>query len=323
MRTFVTGGTGFIGTQVVRRLTQAGHETYCLVRPTSNTAEIEKLGVNLVTGDVTDKASIRKGIGDCDWIINLANIYSWWEPDKQIYEKVNVEGTRNVIGCALEAGCSKVVHVSTAYVYGRPAVSPFTEDTPVGPVRPSEYTRTKYAGDLVAWQQYEEKALPLVTIYPGAVLGVGDPKLTGRYISRFLAENVPRIAFAEAIHTYVDVRDVAEVIVAALAKEGNIGEKYLVGNYQLSTKAYNELLSEISGVAAPSFAPNLVVMFVARMTTWMADLTKKPPKLPPLDYIRVIRDGCRFDGSKVEKEFGIAYTPIRETLREIIELHQA
>jgi dihydroflavonol-4-reductase len=319
MRTFVTGGTGFIGTHVVRRLIQAGHEPHCLVKATSNTTELERMGVTLVIGDVTDKASLLKGMGGCDWVVNLANIYSWWEPDKRVYSNVNVEGTRNVMECALERGASKVVHVSTAYVYGKPATSPFTEETPVGPVRPSEYTRTKYAGDLIAWQLRKERGLPLVMIYPGAVLGAGDPKPTGRYIKRFLSGRVPRIAFTEAVQTYVDVRDVAEAIVLALEEEGNIGEKYLVGKHQLSVQEFNELISEISGVAMPPTAPSAVMLLTATLTTWLADLTKKPPKLAPIDYIRVYRDGCRFDGSKAERELGLTYAPIRDTLKEAIE----
>ncbi len=319
MRTFVTGSTGFIGTHVVRRLIQSGHEPHCLVRATSNTTELESMGATLVTGDVTDKASLLEGMGGCDWVVHLANIYSFWEPDKRVYRDVNVEGTRNVMECALEADVSKVVHASTAYVYGKPATIPFTEETLVGPTRPSEYTRTKYAGELIAWQLHEDRGLPLVMIYPGIVMGVGDPRLTGRYIRRFLSGRVPRIAFTEAVHTYVHVRDVAEAIVLALEKEGNIGEKYLVGKHQLSVQELNELISGISGVALPSTAPGAVAILRSTLATWSADLTKKPPRIAPIDYMREIRDGCRFDGSKAERGLGLTYAPIRDTLEEAIE----
>jgi dihydroflavonol-4-reductase len=318
MKTFVTGGTGFIGTHVVRRLIQNGHEPHCLVRTTSNTTELESMGVTLVTGDVTHRASLLEGMAGNDWVVNLANIYSWWEPDKQVYSEVNIEGTRNVMECALAAAVSKVVHVSTAYVYGKPATIPFTEETPVGPVRPSEYTRTKYAGDQIARQLCEDRGLPLVMIYLGVVLGAGDPKRTGRYLRRFISGRLPRIAFTGAVHTYVHVRDGAEAIVLALEKEDNIGEKYLVGKHQLSIREFNELISEISGAALPSTASGVVPLLTSTLATWRADLTKKPPWLAPIDYMRVIRHGCRFDGSKAERELGLAYTPIRDTLEEAI-----
>lgn len=322
MKTFVTGGTGFIGTHVVRQLVERGHEPICLVRPTSETAALDSLGVTLVRGDVTDSASLLAAMGDCDWVVNLANIYSWWEPDPQIYHEVNVAGTQKVMECALETQVAKVVHVSTAYVYGKPATAPFTEDTPVGSTRPSAYTRTKYQGDLRAWQLSTEKGLPLVIVYPGVVLGAGDPKPTGRYIQRFLAGQVPRIAFTTAVHTYVHVADVAKAIVCALEKPGNIGEKYLVGKHQLSIQSFNELISEISGAALPRTAPGLITLLMATFQTWRADWTKQPPKLAPLDYIRVIRDGCAFDGSKAEHELGLTYTPIYDTLKEAIAWYQ-
>jgi dihydroflavonol-4-reductase len=319
MKTLVTGGTGFIGTYLVRRLIQRGHQARCLVRATSHTSELETMGAALVTGDVSDKASLLEGMGGCEWVVNLANIYSWWEPDRRIYSKINVQGTRNVMECALEAGAAKVVHVSTASVYGKPATSPFSEGTPVGPVRPSEYSRTKYAGELVAWQLHEERGLPLVVIYPGAVLGPGDRKPSGRYIQSFLAGQVRYIAFAEAVHTFVYVGDVAEAIVLALEKEDNIGEKYLVGKEQLSNGEFNELISEISGVALPTTAPDAVTMLTCTVASWWADLTKKPPKVEAIDHIRVLRDGCRFDGGKAERELGLTYTPIRKALEEAID----
>jgi dihydroflavonol-4-reductase len=319
MKTFVTGGTGFIGTPVVSRLIQGGHEPRCLVRTTSNTTGLERIGVTLVKGDVTDKASLLEGMAGCDWVVNLANIYSWWEPDKRVYSKVNIEGTRNVMECVLEAHISKVLHASTAYVYGTPATLPFTEETPVGPVRPSEYTRTKYAGDLIAWQLCEDKGLPLVMIYPGVIMGAGDPRLTGRYIKRFVSGRLSRVPFTDSVHTYVHVGDVAEAIVLALEKEDNIGEKYLVGKHQLSIHELNELISEISGAALPPTAPGAVTVLTSTLATWAADLTKKPPRIPPVDYIKEIREGCRFDGSKAEKELGLTYAPIRDALKEAIE----
>ena len=152
MKTFITGATGFIGTHLVKRLAQTEHKLFCLVRKTSNLNRLKELGVTLIMGDVTDNDSLLEGMRGCDWVINLANIYSFWEPNKQIYSEVNIDGTRNVMECVLETGVSKVVHISTAGIYGKPAECPFTEESPVGPVRFSEYFRTKYEGDLIAWE---------------------------------------------------------------------------------------------------------------------------------------------------------------------------
>jgi dihydroflavonol-4-reductase len=320
MRVFITGATGFIGTYTIRRLAQTEHRICCLVRKTSSVRELEKLGVTLVTGDVTDKASLREGMKECDWVVNLANIYSFWEADKAIYHRVNVEGTRNVMQCALDAAVSKVVHVSTAVVFGKPADVPFTEESSVGTVRFSDYAQTKYEGDLVAWELYEKRGLPLVMIYPGAVVGAGDPKSTGQYINDFIHRRIPARVLEDSIITYVYVGDVAEAIVRALEKEDNIGEKYLVGNYQLSGGEFGKLISEISGVPLPErHFPAALVMGIAWLRTRIANVTKQPPPWGMCtDQVRSIKEGVRFDGSKAERELGITYTPIRVAVEEAI-----
>lgn len=133
MRTFITGATGFIGSHLTERMSQTEHELYCLVRKTSKVDRLKKMGATLVTGNVLDRDSLLKGMKGCDWLINLANIYSFWEPHRQIYKEVNIRGTRNVMECALEAGVSKVIHVSTMVIYGKPKNCPFTVESPAGP----------------------------------------------------------------------------------------------------------------------------------------------------------------------------------------------
>jgi dihydroflavonol-4-reductase len=243
-----------------------------------------------------------------------------WEPDKKIYTEINIKGNQNVMECALETGVAKVVHVSTAGIYGKPEVSPFTEETPAGPVRFSEYTRTKYQGDLIAWELHEKKGLPLVVVYPAGVLGPGDPKFTGDIIKSLIQKKTPARAFEDAVFTFVHVRDVAEVIVRAAEKGNNIGEKYIAGKQHISMKEMYQLISEISGVPAPKLRlPDSVVLLNARLLTWLADLIKKPPMWGmSFDGMRTARQGSRSDGSKAERELGITYTPIRVALEEAI-----
>ncbi len=151
MKIFITGATGFIGKLLVDRLARTEHEMYCLVRATSQADTLKELGAELIEGDVTNKSSIIQGMSGCDWVVHLANLYSFWEPDKRLYSNVNIEGTQNVMECALETGVTKVMHISTALIYGKPADQPFTEESAVGPIRFSTYAQTKYEGDLI-WQ---------------------------------------------------------------------------------------------------------------------------------------------------------------------------
>ena len=305
---------------MVKRLSQTEHELCCLVRKPSQVRQIEDMGATTVTGDVTDRDSLLEGMRGRDWVMNLANLYSFWEPNRGIFTDVNVVGTRNVMECALETGVSKVVHVSSTVVYGKPEDRPFTEESSVGPVRFSEYARTKYAGDLIAWELYEKKGLPVVMVYPGAVLGPGDPKATGRFIRDLMNRRLPAKVFQDSILTFVHVGDVAEAIVRAAEKENNIGEKYFVGKHQLSIREVCEMISDISGVPLPKISlPDSLVMVNAALLTWLANLTKKPPMWGmSVDQMRTMRQGLRFDGSKAERELGITYTPIRVALEEAI-----
>ncbi len=324
MKVFVTGGTGFVGTHLIQRLAQDGHELCCLVRKTSDVRFLKKVGATLITGDVTDKASMLEGMKGCDGVANLANIYDFWVPDRQIYTDVNVHGTRNVMECALEAGVSKVVHVSSSVIYGKPADCPFTEESPVGPVRFSEYAQSKYDGDLIAWELYEKQGLPLIMIYPGPVLGPRDPKASGQYIRNLIRRRMPVRAFPDSILTWVHARDVAETVVRALEKEDNVGEKYLVGKHQLSLQEMTEMVGDISGVSLPRIRlPDPLVTIGAALLTWLAKLTKRPPMLGmSVDQMRTMKEGLRFDGSKAERELGITYTPIRTAVEEAIASYE-
>lgn len=114
MKTFVTGGTGFIGTYLVERLARTQHELICLARETSDTRTLEANGATVVTGDVSDKDCLLANMQGCQWVVHLASSFVFWVPDRDVYTAVNIDGTRNVMEAALETGVSKVVHVSTA-----------------------------------------------------------------------------------------------------------------------------------------------------------------------------------------------------------------
>jgi dihydroflavonol-4-reductase len=324
VRVFVTGGTGFVGKPTVRRLVEGGHEVRCLVRRTSRTGELEQLGCELAYGDVTDKASVLEGVHGCEWVVNLANVYTFWEPDRSIYRRVNVEGTRNVMEAALEAGVSKVAHVSTLVVWGNTPDSPFDEESPVGTERFTEYARSKHEGDEVVWELYRQKGLPVVVLYPGAVLGAEDPKATGQYVRDLIEQRVPARVFEDSAFTFVHVGDVAEAIARALEKEGNVGEKYLIGKYTLTMGEVTRMVSEISGVPLPKRRlPGPVVMAGSALMTKVADLTGRPPLSGmSTDQMRNIKEGAVFDGSKSERELGLAYTPIREAIEQEVASHR-
>jgi dihydroflavonol-4-reductase len=319
MRIFVTGGTGFVGTRLVKCLAETEHELVCLARKTSDLSTLKELGVTIAMGDVTDKESLLKGMQGCDWVANVANLFLLWVPDEQIYTDVNVEGTRNVMESALEVGISKVVHVSTAAVWGK-TDWPISEETPVGEQRASQYARTKYEGERIAWRLHEERGLPLVMIYPVAVVGPNDPKAAGRYVKNIARHRMPAQVLTESPFPFVYVGDVGEAILRALEKEGNIGEKYLVSGANMTWGELNRMICDIAGVPLPPLRlPDAVTVFNARLLTGLANLTKRPPLLDlSVDQVSLMGQGFVVDGSKAERELGFRYTPIRQALEEAI-----
>lgn len=321
MKIFITGATGFIGKELVNILNQTNHELYCLVRNTSKSKDLPQNNrTHLVEGDIRDKASLLKGMPGCDVVIHLAGLYSLWEPDTDLYEEINVRGTRNVMESALETKVQKVIHVSTVVTYGSPESLPFTEGSIEGPVRFSRYAETKYQGDKVVWDLYKHNSLPVVVIYPGAVLGAGDTKSSGEYISRLVNRQLPAMVFKNSILTWVYVKDVAQAIVNAMEKPGNIGEKYIVAKHRLTMDEINQMVSEISGTPLPSaYMPDSMVLANAYLLTGIGNLIKKKPLWGmSVDQMKTMKNGFIADGSKAEKELGISYTPIRVALEEEI-----
>jgi dihydroflavonol-4-reductase len=320
MKILLTGATGFIGGHVVPRLLRDGHELRCLVRSPDKARHLEAQGATLVAGDVTDRASVERAMPGSKGLVHLANVYSFWERDRGVYARVNVEGTRHVMEAALAAGVPRVVHVGSCVVFGHPPVEPFTEASEPGPEHFSEYARTKHAGDLVARELHEQRGLPLVTVIPGAVVGPGDTKATGDYVRALVERRMPARVMEGRVLTFVHVRDVAEAIARAVARDDLVGERYLVGSERLTFGEVNRLVAEIAGVPLPALAmPDGLAMAGAAVLTALSGLTGQPPPWGmSTDQIRTMRHGFVFDGTKAQRELGITYTPVRTAIEEMV-----
>lgn len=320
MKVFVTGGTGFIGKHLVRRLILEGHQVTCLARNSLRGKVLEEMGARVVAGNVNDPSALRAGMAGCDWLFHLANLYSMWEPDAAVFQRVNVDGTRLVLETALETGVQKVVYVSTVAVFGKPAEIPFDEQSYPGPQLFSAYSRSKSAAEQIAWDLYQRRGLPLVVLYPGIVLGQGDDKASGQYIRDIVFRRLPSTIFHDSVSTYVYVGDVVSALVQAAQRSETVGQKYLVGRSQLSGQDFARLVSEVSGVPLPLFHfPDWMVIAAAYLLSGVAALTGAPPWWGlSVDAAWTLRHGFRFSGAKAERELGIRYTPIRAALQEAV-----
>lgn len=320
MKTFVTGATGFIGSRVVRCLVGRGHAVRCLVHRPEKAAALTSLDVELVRGEINDRGVLCAAMADVDWLIHLAAHYEFWSPHPRDYRAVNVEGTRAVLETALEAGVSKVVHMSTFAVYGEPATEPVAEQSAAGPRRFSRYAESKHEADELAWELRRRRGLPLVVVYPGAVVGESDPKAAGEYVRALVEHRLPARILEDAVFPFVYVGDVAEVVVRAAEKPGNEGERYFAVAESLTFGALNRLIAEVSGEPLPRLRlPDPLVLPTAAAMTALAGITRRPPLWGmALDQMRTMKHGVRVEGSKATRELGVRYLPIREAVARAV-----
>ncbi|GAB4251284.1 MAG: NAD-dependent epimerase/dehydratase family protein [Thermoleophilia bacterium] len=320
MRVVVTGGTGFVGGYVVSQLIARDHEVTLLVRSPESFRHPAAEFVSLVQGDVCVPDGLARAFAGHDCLIHLANVYSFWEQDCSVYERVNVQGTRNVMEAALRTRLPKVVHVSTLAVWGDTPDRPFTEQSPPGRRRFSRYAESKYQGDLIAWELYEQQRLPLVVVYPGPCIGSDDPKGTGQYVRDLASGRLPARICEDSKLTLVRVEDVADAIILAMEKDGNIGERYLIGKETCTVKELNLFVSALAHRSPPRFAlPRFLTTTLACLATNAARVTRRPPCWGlATDQVRTMQEGFYFDGSKAERELGLRYRPVGDAIAGIV-----
>ena len=259
MRALVTGGTGFVGSAVVRELLKEGFDVVCLVRLTSDLRNLLGLDVALAQGDLDDIASLRAAARGCQHLYHLAAYYSISAGDATRMFHTNVEGTRNVLTAAAEAGLVRIVHTSTIGTIGRPA----TTSGPAGARLPTEedvfdewetaspYVRSKLEAERLALELAHQGA-PIVVVDPCAPVGARDikPSSTGKRLIDYLSGRWP--SFPPGGINFIAVEDVARGHLLA-AQRGRIGERYILGNADgnLVLKDFCALMESVSGVRPP------------------------------------------------------------------------
>jgi len=324
MRVFVTGGTGFIGGAVVKRLVAAGHEVRALVRPGADTQQLNGLPVERVEGDLRDADSLRRGTADRDWVFHVAALYSYWGHPWEDFYQVNVEGTRRMQEAARDAGVNRIVCTSSIATMGIPKDgSSGNEETPstladmIG-----NYKRSKFLAEEVA-RDFARQGLPVVIVNPSAPVGVGDhkPTPTGKMIVDFLNGRMP--AYVDTGLTIVDVEDVAIGHLLA-AERGRVGERYILGGENLTLKQVLDILAEVSGRPPVRIRiPHTVALAWAYVDVALARLNPRHIPSATPETARLSRLHEYFDSSKAVRELGLPQTPAREALRKAVEWYRA
>ncbi len=316
-RVLVTGATGFLGHSLVAQLNRLGYTVRALVRATSDVTQLRALGVELVTGDVTDAASVNTAVRGCPYVIHAAGLFRFWGAARD-FERTNTDGTANVLQAAADHGVERLVHVSTVAVIGLPpAGQTVTEDTPCHPH--DSYQHSKLAGEALVRQFHLTRRVPAIILRPGAYYGPW-----GRYAFNRLFFEDPLKGLLIQVHggkrlTFpVYVPDVARACAAALSV-GRPGEVYNISGASLPHSAVNRIVSRLAGLPALRLnIPAAAMLALARWSTRRAERTGREPYYP-LNLATYVFHDWLVSSTKAQADLGFVPMSFEEGARLTLE----
>lgn len=320
-RVLVTGGTGFIGSHVVRELLAAGAEVRVLARPASDRRALAGLPVEFVHGDLADPGCLGPALAGVETLYHVAADYRLWAPDPAVLYRVNVDGTRALLRAAEAAGVARVVYTSSVGTLGiPPGGRPGTEATPVRlEDMVGDYKRSKFLAEREA-EAAAARGLPVVIVNPSAPVGPWDwkPTPTGRMLVDYLRGRM--VAYLATGLNIVHVRDVARGHLLAAAR-GRPGERYILGHREgnLDLRALFERLAPYTGVPAPRVRlPHRAALLLAVAAEAVARIRGGEP-LVATTAVRMAAKRMFFDPSRAVRELGLPQTPVDEALRDAVD----
>ena len=319
MTILITGATGYIGSAVVRELLNKGRDVRCLVRETSSVKNLDGLRLELRCGDINDIESLRRAVKGCYTVYHLAALYANWLPDSGLMYRVNEEGTRNVMHACRDAGIDKIVYCSSVAALGAHGKTPADENARFNlNATKDHYYISKHRAEQIV-QQFIRKGLPVVIVNPSNPIGPRDigPTPTGALIINIIKKRLP--AYVDGGINLIDVTDCARGIIAAMEK-GRVGEKYILGNSNVSIKEYFDLIVKAAGRGhSPSIQlPQWLAVFSGYGYQMLARLNGKPP-VTSASWVRVGSHYSWWNCAKARQELALGQRSIEESLAEAVE----
>jgi dihydroflavonol-4-reductase len=315
MRLFITGATGFVGAHVARLAAAQGAELRLLTRSTSNTRNLPEVA-DVVVGDLRAPEQFAVALRGCDAVIHVAADYRLWVPDPAEMYKANVEGTRELLRLAREAGVRRVVYTSSVATMGFDRVGTIVdEQTPVSETAMiGHYKRSKWMAEQVALEA-ARAGQQVIVLNPTTPIGALDtkPTPTGRIVVDFLNRNFP--AYVDTGLNLVDVEEIARMHLVALER-GTPGERYILGGENLTLKQILDRLAAITGLPSPTMkVPHAVAMAFAFFDE---TITGKLRGREPRATVEAVRMGKKMmfaSSAKAERELGLRVLPVDGALR--------
>src|SRR5579863_5041325 len=323
MKVFLTGGTGFVGHHVALALAAQGAELRMLVRKSSNLSNLEGIRGETFAGDLAEPESLRAGLAGCDAVVHVAADYRLWIRDPQTMYRANVDGTRELLRMAREAGVKRVVYTSSvATMNFRRDGLVINEGTPVSLAdMVGHYKRSKFLAEqeAIAAAQRGQK---VVTLNPTTPIGPNDTKPTPkeRIFVDFLEKKFP--AYMDTGLNLVDVSEVARTHVTALSK-GKFGRRYILGGENLTLKQILDKMSAITGIPSPTMKiPFIVAAMYAFFEEWITGRMRGREPRATLEEVRMGRKKMFASSAHAQQELGFRILPVYPAMRAAIEWFQ-
>jgi len=320
MTTLVTGATGFVGSAVVRCLLNAGHQVRIMVRPQSVHTNIQDLNVEIVKADLTQTDTLLNAVKGCDTLFHVAADYRLWVRNSNVLYHVNVDGTRSLMQAAIDAGVSKIVYTSSVATLGLNSDGTAAdENTPVSLTNMiGHYKRSKYLAEQAVQQMIAGQKLPAIIVNPSTPIGPRDirPTPTGRMVLDAACGRMP--AYVDTGLNIVHVDDVAKGHLLAL-QHGQIGERYILGGYDMTLQQIFDIIADITGRTAPKIKlPHNLVLPIAYLSEAWAWLTRGPEPRATVDGVRMSKKLMYFNSDKARRVLGYIPRPADEALFDAI-----
>jgi dihydroflavonol-4-reductase len=318
-RVLVTGGTGFVGSAVIRALSKSGRRIRALVRPDSPRENLAGLDIELSEGDLRDAASLDRAMAGVGQLFHVAADYRLWAPDPEEIVRNNLTGTRHVMEAALRHGVERIVYTSSvATLAPRADGSPADEGGPLDAAQAiGAYKKSKVAAERLVQAMVAEQGLPAVIVNPSTPIGPRDikPTPTGRIIVEAASGRMP--GYVDTSLNLVHVDDVAAGHVAALER-GRIGELYILGGENVTLARMLGEIARLAGRRPPRLRiPRTAIFPIAVAAETIARFTKREPFVT-LDGLRMAKHHMVFASTKAERELGYRARPFIEGLADSI-----
>ncbi len=312
----VTGATGFTGSAVTDLLVSRGKKVRVLIRDASQSRSYLQRGIEVVVGDLNNEEAMKQAVAGVSTVLHIAALFRQAGLPASEFHRVNVDGTRNLLDRAVEAGVEKVIHCSTVGVMGHIASPPATEQTPFNPGDP--YQQSKMEGEKLFLEYVKAGKIRGTVIRPAMIYGPGDTR-TLKIFKPIAEGKFFFVGPGEALVHFIDVRDLAESFLLAAERNDVNGEVFIIaGETCLPLNELVSIISQLMGVQEPWL--HLPVKPMQALGS-ICEAFCTPLRInPPIFRRRVdfFTKDRSFDISKAKERLG--FKPTRALVQELSEI---